>query len=208
MAAGEGTDVVIVTGAGIDDLIATGRVMAGSRADLVRSKIGMAVPMGASRPDIDTVERFKQALLSARAIAMSDPTGGAQSGAHLAKVFDQLDIAEAMRAKSIYGPGGPSGLVGNYLLRGEADVGLQQMPELMAVPGIDIVGPIPGDLQLVTIFSAGVSASATDPDAARSLISHLASPTAVSTFEACGLEPAFERAWVVNQPAMDRRHPP
>lgn len=191
VAAGEATDVVIVTGAGIDDLIEMGRVVAGFKADLVGSKIGMAVPKGASRPDIATVDRFKQALLGARAIAMSHPTGGAQSGAHLAKVFEQLGIADAIREKSTYGPGGPAGLVGNFLLRGEADIGLQQLPELMAVPGIDIVGPIPEDLQLVTIFSAGVAASATDPDAARSFISHLASHAAASTFKVCGLEPAF-----------------
>ena len=190
VADGEVTDVVIVTGDGIDELVAMGRVVPGTRADVARSMIGLAIPKGAPRPDIGTVEGFKQVLLAAKAVAMSHPTGGAQSGAHLAKVFERLGIAEEIREKSIYGPGGPAGLVGNYLLRGDADVGLQQMPELMAVPGIDIVGPIPDEVQLVTVFATGVSTAATNPDGAVAWICCLKTREAGGIIVASGMQPA------------------
>lgn len=189
-AEGEPADAVLVTSGGIDELVRLGRVVAGGHADVARSVIGLAVPPKAPRPDISTADAFRHAMLSAVAIAMSNPAGGAQSGAHLAKVFEQLGIAEAMKAKSIYGPGGPAGLVGNYLLRGEAQIGLQQMPELMAVPGIDIVGPIPPELQLVTTFSAGISAAAVEPEGARAWIAHLASAEAAEAIRTAGMEPA------------------
>ncbi|MEQ1614772.1 MAG: substrate-binding domain-containing protein [Hyphomicrobiaceae bacterium] len=191
VADGVATDVVIVTAGGIDELIAKGRVVAGTRVDIARSLIGVAVQKGAPLPDISTVEGFTRALLFAKSIAMSHPTGGAQSGAHLAKIFGRLGIAEEMRAKSIYGPGGPAGLVGNYLLRGEADVGLQQMPELMAVPGIDVVGPLPAEIQLVTIFSAGLSTAAKNVDGSKAWIEQLRSTEATAVIRTKGMEPTL-----------------
>ncbi len=190
VADGEQVDVAIVTGSGIDALVHDGRIVPGSRSDVAQSRIGLAVARGAPRPDLSTVEPFKQALLAARAIGMSNPKGGAQSGAHLAKVFEQLGIAEILQPKLLFGPGGPEGLIGNFLLRDEIDVGLQQIPELMAVPGIDIVGPIPPQVQLVTIFSAGLSTSARDVAAARAWIDHLRSPIAAAAIEAMGMSPA------------------
>lgn len=188
---GEMHDVAIVTGGSVDELIGTGRAVPGSRSDVARSLIGLAVARGASRPDISSTDGFKRALLSARAIAMSNPAGGAQSGAHLAKVFEKLGIAQALESKLLFGPGGPAGLVGNFLLRGEADIGLQQMPELMAVPGIDIAGPIPEEVQLVTLFSACVSAATANPDGARAWISHLATAEAADAIKASGMQPAW-----------------
>ena len=190
VADGDPTDVAIVTAAGIDALIEQGRIVRGSRADIARSVIGLAVQRGAPVPDISTVDAFKQTLLAAKAVAMSHPTGGAQSGAHLAQVFERLGIADAMRGKSIYGPGGPAGLVGNYLLRKEAEIGLQQMPEIMAVPGIEVVGPIPDAVQLVTVFSAGISTSATNPSGARNWIECLCTPDAATLIRASGMQPA------------------
>lgn len=189
-AEGEPNDVTIVTGGSIDDLTRMGRVVQGTRADVARSLIGLAVAKGARRPDISSADGLKRALLAARAIAMSNPTGGAQSGAHLAKVFDRLGIAEALKPKLVFGPGGPAGLVGNFLLRGEVEIGLQQMPELMAVPGIDIVGPIPDEVQLVTLFSAGISTAAANPQGARAWIAHLATPEAAAAIAASGMQPA------------------
>ena len=183
-------DVAIVTASGIDELARLGRVERGSRADVARSVIGLAVARGARRPDVSTVEAFKSAMLSARSIAMSNPTGGAQSGAHLAKVFERLGIAEAMATKSTYGPGGPAGLVGNYLLRGNVEIGLQQMPELMAVPGIDILGPIPDELQLVTMFSAGLSTVAANRAGARAWIAYLRSEAASEAIRQAEMQPA------------------
>ena len=96
---------------------------------------------------------------------MSNPVGGGQSGAHIAKIFERLGVTEALKSKTKYGPGGPAGLIGLFLVRGEADLGVQQMPELMAVSGIDIVGPLPKEIQAVTVFSAGLSTGARDADA-------------------------------------------
>lgn len=189
VAGGTACDVAIVTAGGIDELTHAGRLVAGSRCDVARSVIGVAVQKGARRPDISSVAAFRDALRAARAIAMSNPTGGAQSGAHLAKVFTELGIADELKAKSIYGPGGPAGLVGNYLLRGEAEIGLQQMPELMAVPGIDIVGPLPDELQLTTVFSAGLSSTSTNPTGARAWITHLSGAAAAVALNAAGLAP-------------------
>ncbi len=186
---GEATDIAIVTGGGIDDLITKGRIVAGSRTDIARSKIGVAVQMGAPRPDISSVEAFKRTLLAAKTIGMSNPVGGGQSGAHLAKVFDRLGISEAMRVKSTYGPGGPAGLIGKYLLRKEVELGLQQMPELMAVDAIDIIGPIPDEVQLDTVFSAGLSSAATNAEGARRWVDHLRSAAAVAVIEAKGMQP-------------------
>ena len=94
-------------------------------------------------------------MLAAKSLGMSNPVGGGQSGANLVKIFDKLGITEAMKAKSVYGPGGPAGLIGNFLVRKEVEIGIQQLPELMAVPGIDIVGPLPPEVQSMTVFSAG-----------------------------------------------------
>ena len=110
--------------------------------------MALAVQKGAARPDISSAAKFKEALLAAKSLGMSNPVGGGQSGANLVKIFDKLGITEAMKAKAVYGPGGPAGLIGNFLVRKEVEIGIQQLPELMAVPGIDIVGPLPPDIQI------------------------------------------------------------
>jgi len=187
---GKAADVAIVSQKGIDDLIAGGRIAAGSAAHIADSTIGVAVAQGAPKPDISTPENFKRAMLAAKSIACSKPVGGGQSGAHLAKVFEQLGITAQMQPKSHYGAGGAGGLAGLVVLRGEAEIGIQQMAELMAVAGIDIVGPLPRELQSVTPFVAGISAGANDPDAAKALISFLTTPEAKRVIKAKGLEPA------------------
>lgn len=186
VAGGEPCDVAIVTAAGIDELIAQDCLV--SRSDIARSVIGLAVQQGAPKPDISTVDGFADALLSARSLAMSHPTGGAQSGAHLKRIFERLGIADAVLAKATFGPGGPAGLIGNYLVRGEVEVGLQQLSELMMVPGIDVVGPIPAEVQLTTMFSAGISTAAADAALARAFIAHLRRPEAAAVFPDRGLE--------------------
>ena len=142
------------------------------------------------KPDLSSVEGFKRAMLAARSIACSKPVGGGQSGVHIAKVFADLGIAEAMAAKAKYGAGGAAGLAGLVVLRGEADVGIQQMAELMAVDGIDVVGPLPAEIQMVTSFVAAIPASAQQPDAGRKLIAFLTTPDAKHIIAAKGLEPA------------------
>ena len=186
---GEPADVAIVSAAGARDLIAAGRMIAGV-TDIAKSSIGVAVAKGAPRPDLATVDAFKRAMLAAKSIACSKPVGGGQSGAHLAKVFEQLGITAEMQAKSKYGAGGAAGLAGLVVLRGEAEIGIQQMAELMAVDGIDVVGPLPADIQMITPFVAGIPANASAPDAGRALIAFLTTPEAKRVLKAKGLEPA------------------
>ena len=189
VADGEDNDVAIVTSQGIEDLIRQGRIVAGTRADIARSAMAMAVQKGAPKPDISSAEKFREAMLSAKSLAMSNPVGGGQSGANLMKIFERLGITEAMKGKTTYGPGGPAGLIGNFLLRKEVEVGIQQMPELMAVPGIDIVGPLPPDIQSKTVFSVGLSTTAKNADGAKALIAFLTTPAAAKVMVANGMEP-------------------
>ncbi len=187
---GEVADVAILTAPGAKDLMARGKIVAGSTADIARSHIGIAVPKGAPRPDISSAESFKRAMLAAKLVALSKPVGGGASGAHMAKVFEQLGITDAMAAKAKYGAGGAAGLAGLVVLRGEADIGIQQMAELIAVSGIDVVGPLPAQLQSVTTFTAAVPTAASHADAGRTVIAFLTTPGAKAVIKAKGLEPA------------------
>lgn len=187
---GETADVAIVTGPGAKELIGRGKIVAGSLVDVARSLIGIAVPKGAPKPDLSSVEGFKRALLAAKSIALSKPVGGGASGAHMAKVFEHLGITAAMQAKAKYGAGGAAGLAGLVVQRGEADIGIQQMAELIAVAGIDVVGPLPPDIQSVTMFSAAIPTSATHLAEGRGLIEFLTTPAAKTVIKAKGLEPA------------------
>ena len=188
VADGEEADVAIVTDQGVKDLIQQGKLAPGSGADVARSAMALAVQKGAAKPDISSAAKFKAAMLAAKSLGMSNPVGGGQSGANLVKIFDTLGIAEAMKAKSVYGPGGPEGLIGNFLVRKEVEIGIQQLPELMAVPGIDIVGPLPADIQMMTVFSAGLSTAAKNVEGANALIHFLTTPKAVAVIKAKGME--------------------
>jgi len=189
LAEGEGADVAIVTQTGAQQLIATGRGTAGSLADLARSFIGVCVGAGAPQPDISSAQAFKAAMLRARSIATSKPVGGGASGAHMAAVFERLGITAAIKDKSIYGAGGPAGLVGLIVARGDAEIGIQQMAELMAVSGVDIVGPLPDALQSVTQFTGFVPTAARQPEGGRAVIDFLRRSTAKAVIKAKGLEP-------------------
>src|SRR6267154_289810 len=161
-------DLAILTDEAIDDLIRQGRMMAGSRVDLAQSAIGIAVRNGAPKPDIGSAEAFKQALLSARTISYSK-TG--ISGVYFPTVLDRLGIAEVVKSKTVIPtPGVP---VGEVVARGEAGIGVQQISELLPVPGIEVVGPLPAALQKLTVFSAGIFVGARKADAARVLVAAL-----------------------------------
>ena len=187
---GEVADVAIVSASGVRDLVEQGRLVDGSAVEIARSSIGVAVPKGAPKPDLSTAEGFKRAMLAAKSIACSRPVGGGQSGVHLAQVFADLGITEQMQAKAKYGAGGASGLAGLVLLRGEADIGIQQMAELMAVDGIDVVGPLPAEIQMVTPFVAAIPTNAAYAAAGRAVIAFLTTPDAKRVIKARGLEPA------------------
>jgi molybdate transport system substrate-binding protein len=179
---GESADVVIVAGDALDDLIKEGLVIADSRVDLARSRIGMAVRSGADKPDISTVAALKQTLLNAKSVALSSSV----SGDYFTKeLFPRLGIAGEMAPKTRRSGGER---VGTLIVRGEAEIGFQQMSELLSISGIDVVGPLPSEVQRVTIFAAGIAAHSKHADAARAYIRFLASPKAANAVARTGLE--------------------
>jgi molybdate transport system substrate-binding protein len=184
---GEPVDVVILARQALDDLIAQGKVVAGSPVDLVQSSIGMVVRAGAPRPDISSVDSLTRTLLQAKSIAYS----ASASGVYLStELFQRLGIADRILAKSRRIE---SERVAAVVARGDAEIGFQQISELLGVPGIDYVGPLPPGAQRVTVFSAGIAAAASKPDAAKALIRFLASPAAVPVITKSGLEPITSR---------------
>ncbi|MPZ58666.1 MAG: ABC transporter substrate-binding protein [Rhizobiales bacterium] len=185
---GAETDVVIGTREGLDGLASEGLIAAGSSIALAHSIVGMAVRKGAPKADISTPEAFKRAVLAARAIGYSEPAGGGASGVHFEKLIHQLGIADAVRPKSKHPPVGTH--TADMLLTGEVDLAVQQIAELIYVQGIELVGPFPAELQLVTTFAGGVHAKARDPDATKALLAFLRTPLAAEAFRAQGLEPA------------------
>jgi molybdate transport system substrate-binding protein len=179
---GESIDVVIMVGSSLDKLVEQGKVVPGSAALLARSSIGMAVKAGAPKPDISNVDALKKTLLGAKSIAYSDSA----SGVYLENVlFPRLGVAAAIKNKSHMIPAEP---VARVVARGDADIGFQQISELLPVPGIAVVGPLPAEAQHVTLFSAGVVAGSKEPEAAQSLIRFLSSPEAASVIRETGLE--------------------
>jgi len=179
---GEPADVVIMAATALDDLITQGKVVAGSRVDLVRSSIGMAVRAGTPKPDISSVDALRRTLLAAKSIAYSASASGVYISTEL---FPRLGIADQVRDKSRRIE---SERVGAVVARGDAEIGFQQISELLPIAGIDYVGPLPAEVQRVTIFSAGVAAGSTRRDAARALIDFLASPRVTPAIRKSGLE--------------------
>ncbi|WP_020697935.1 molybdate ABC transporter substrate-binding protein [Reyranella massiliensis] len=185
--AGETADVLLLNRAGIDAMIREGRIRSSSEVTLASSATAIAIKAGAARPDISTPEALKQTLLAARAISYTDPAAGGASGIYFAKLLDRLGIADEINAKTKFPP--PAGLSGDFLLTGEADLAIQQKPELLQVPGIEILGMLPGDLHMVTVFVAGVEVSSPHAAPAKALIDFLRSPPATEIFRAKGLDP-------------------
>lgn len=179
----EAADLAILTREGLDDLAREGLVVAESRTDLARSYVGLAVKAGAPRPDIATAAALRTALLAARSVAYSRL--GA-SGILFAQLLERLGIAGEVNVKATIIP---SGFTAERLLSGEADLAVQQISELKQVPGIDVVGPIPLDLQTPAVFSAGRLASAERPTEADQLLRFLASAEVAPALRATGLEP-------------------
>jgi molybdate transport system substrate-binding protein len=188
VADGERVDLVILAG-GIDGLIEQGRVVRDSRADVAAARIGVAVRKGAARPDISSPEAFRRTLLSAQSIAFAGPASGGASGVYLMKMFERLAIAAEVAAKARFARGGPDGMVSALVAAGEAEIGLQQISEILSVEGVDLVGPLPAALQTETIYSAGILATAEQAEAARSLLIFLRTPAAAAVLRSKGLEP-------------------
>ena len=180
---GEAADLVITGSGAIDELVKQGRVLADSRRILARCRVGVAVRAGAPKPDISSVEALKRALLDAKAVAY---TQEGASGMHFSGVIERLGIAEQVKAKAVRQPGG---LIGELVAAGKAEIAIQQIPELLAVPGIELAGPLPAEIQLVTVTAAGVFSGTEQAAAARSFIEFLAATDATRVMKAKGLEP-------------------
>ena len=183
LARGEPADIVILAAPALEELVKQGRVVPGSRVDLVRSTIGMSVRAGAPKPDISTVEALKRTLLEAKSIAYSASASGVYLSTNL---FPRLGIWESIKDKS---KRIESERVGTIVARGEAELGFQQVSELLPIPGIEFVGPLPAAVQQVTIFSAGIAVGAKEPDAAKALIKYFTSAQAAPVIAQTGLEP-------------------
>ena len=186
--AGETADLYVLTGQGLADLIKESKVAPGSEADIASSGMGVVVKHGAPRPDISTPETYKQTLLNAKAIAYSDPASGGASGVFFAKTLERMGIADQMKAKTKHPP--PSGNSAKLVVSGEAELAVQQEPEVISVEGVDIIGAPPGDLNNIKSYAAGISPNAKDPDAAKAVIKLLKTPEAAAVYKARGLKPA------------------
>lgn len=182
--AGEPFDLVVLAADAIDKLVAAGQLVAGSKVDLVRSGVAVAVRAGAAQPDIGSEDALRRAVLAARTIGYS--TG--PSGVQLAKLFERWGIAEQIKDRIVTAkPGVP---VGTLVASGEIELGFQQLSELMFLDGIAVIGPVPPAIQIVTTFSAGVGVRSTQPDAVRALLDFMASPAAADAKRRHGMEPA------------------
>jgi molybdate transport system substrate-binding protein len=183
LARGEPVDIVILAAPALEELIKQGKVVPGSRVDLVRSTIGMSVRAGAPKPDISTVDALKRTLLEAKSIAYSASASGVYLSTNL---FPRLGVWDAIkdRSKRI-----ESERVGTIVARGEAELGFQQVSELLPIPGTDFVGPLPAEVQQVTTFSAGIAVGAKEPEAAKALIRYFTSSAAAPIIAKTGLEP-------------------
>jgi molybdate transport system substrate-binding protein len=184
---GEHIDVVIMVGDALDKLMAAGRLEPGSKVVLADSFIACAVPHGAAKPDIGTVDGLRKAFLQARHVAYSDSASGEYIRREL---LDKLGIRQQMEGKAAQIPATP---VGEIVAHGEADFGCQQRSELQPVKGIDIVGLIPNEVQLKTEFAGALVRGGDHADAGRALLRFLASPANAPAIEATGLQPAAAR---------------
>jgi molybdate transport system substrate-binding protein len=180
---GESADVVILASSALEELVKKDKVIPGTRVDLARAFIAVAVRVGAPKPDISTLEGLKRTLLAAKSIAYS----GSVSGVYVStELFQRLGIADAIRSKCIRVD---TEMVGTVVARGDAEIGFQQLSELLPIAGIDILGPIPQELQKITMFSGGVAVNSKEPEIAKQFLQFLASPEAAATIKKSGLEP-------------------
>src|SRR3984893_6268801 len=183
---GDTVDVVVLSRAGIDALTKLGKIAPGSGTTLASSGVGIAVKAGAPKPDISTPEALKRALLAAKSIAYSEPSAGGASGVYFAKLLERIGIAEEMKPKTKYPP--PGGFSANLLMTVEAELAVQQKPELLHVAGAEVIGLLPGDLNVVTEFAAAIMTGNKNGEAGKALIEMLQSPGATATFRSKGLD--------------------
>jgi len=179
-------DVVIVTPETMKLLINEGLAAGGSEHNIAKSVVGIAVRAGAPKPRIATADDVRAALIAAKSVAYTDPSTGAASGVHFMQLLERFGIADAVKAKAKLGDGGP---VAEFVARGEAEIAIQQLCEHMLVPGVEVVGPLPDELNKTTVFTAGVTRSAAAPNEAAALIKLLLAPHVRAAMPSHGMQP-------------------
>jgi molybdate transport system substrate-binding protein len=184
---GENFELAVLTPGAIGNLSGKGKFVPGSSRNLARVGVGVVVREGAPKPDIGSVEAFKQALMAAKSIAYIDPAAGGSSGIYVAGLLEKLGIAAEMKGKSKLIPGGA---VAEHIARGEAELGIHQISEILPVKGVTLVGPLPADIQNYTVYAAGIGAAAKQPEAAKDLLKALAGPAAAEVLKSKGMDPA------------------
>ncbi|HEY4141974.1 MAG TPA: molybdate ABC transporter substrate-binding protein [Pseudolabrys sp.] len=184
---GETADLMVLTKQGLDAMVKEKKATEGADAIFASSGMAVVVKKGAPKPDISTSDAFKAALLKAKSISYSNPEHGGASGVYFAKLIERMGIADQLKGKTHYPP--PSGNAGVLAASGEAELAIQQEPEVMAVSGVDMVGPLPADVNNITTYAAGPGAGTKQADAANALIKFLHTPEAAEVFKKRGLKP-------------------
>jgi molybdate transport system substrate-binding protein len=184
---GEAFDLAILTPAAVDDLAKKGKITAGSRVNLVQVGVGVVVKEGAPRPDVSTVEAFKRALVAAKSVAYIDPQAGGSSGIYVAGLLEKLGIANEVKPKAVLIHGGA---VAEHVAKGEAELGIHQISEILPVKGITLVGALPKEIQNYTIYAAGIAANSANVDVVKALIKAFGDAKAVAAMKQKGMEPA------------------
>jgi len=185
--AGEQVDALILIKDNVDALAKLGKIAPGSDTLFAQSIFAVGVKAGAPKPDISSVEAFKNALLAAKTVSYTNPAAGGASGVYTAKQIERMGITEQLKDKTKFPPAG--GFTGTLLVSGEADIAINSKPELMSVAGVDVVGPLPGDMAFTVVYDAAVQSGAAQPDAAKALVKFLMSPEAQAVFKAKGFDP-------------------
>ena len=186
--AGEQADALILIKGNLETLQKEGKIMPGTDVIFSKSIFAVGVKAGAPKPDISTPDALKQALLASKAVSYTDPATGGASGVYTAKQIAKLGITEQMKGKTKHPASG--GFSGSLLVDGQADIAINSKPELLSVPGVEVVGPLPGDIAYPVIYAAGVQSGAAQADAAKALVKYLMSPEAQDVFKAKGFNPA------------------
>ena len=184
---GEHADALILVKRNVETLLKQGKIVPGTETLFGQSVFAVGVKTGAPKPDISTTEAFKKSLLAAKGLSYSDPAAGGASGVYIAKQIEKMGIAEQLKDKTKFPPSG--GLSGTLLIRGDADIAIQSKPELLSVPGVEVVGPLPDDMAFTVVYAAGVQSGATQADAAKAFVNYLKSPEAQAVFKAKGYDP-------------------
>lgn len=185
---GEQADALLLIKNNIETLLKEGKVVPGTEALFGQSVFAVGVKSGAPKPNVSTVDALKQSLLAAKGVSYSDPASGGASGVYIAKQIERMGIAEQMKGKTKHPPSG--GLAGTLLISGEADIAINSKPELLSVPGVDVVAPLPGDLAFTVVYEAAVQTGSTQVEAANAFVKYLRSPEAQAVFKGKGYDPA------------------